>query len=132
MEVVYKMNEPVSVEDVIRVFKSSGITRPVEQKERIQKMIENANLVVSAWDQEKLVGVARALTDFSYCCYLSDLAVDHDYQKSGIGKKLIDMVKEAISEEASFILLAAPSAMEYYPKVGFDKIENGYIIRRMR
>jgi len=132
MEIVYQLNEPVKVDDVIRVFRNSGITRPVDQEERIQKMLDNANLIVTAWDNDRLVGIARAITDFSYCCYLSDLAVDKDYQKSGIGKKLIDKVKETIGEEVALILLSAPNAMDYYPKVGFDRIDNGYIIRRTR
>lgn len=132
MAIQYKINEPVQVEEVIRVFKSSGITRPVDQPERIQKMLQHANLTITAWDNGKLVGIGRALTDFCYCCYLSDLAVDKDYQKSGIGKAIIDKVKEIIGEETALILLSAPNAMEYYPKVGFDKVENGFIIRRKK
>jgi N-acetylglutamate synthase-like GNAT family acetyltransferase len=130
MGIVYKYNEPVKAEDVIQVFKKSGITRPVHQKERIQKMLDHANVILTAWDDDKLVGIARALTDFSYCCYLSDLAVDKDYQKSGIGKELIERIREIIGEEVALILLSAPNAMDYYPKVGFDTVDNGFIIRR--
>jgi N-acetylglutamate synthase-like GNAT family acetyltransferase len=132
MEIVYKYNEPVKAEDVIQVFRNSGITRPIGQKERIQKMLDHANLILTAWDHNRLVGIARALTDFSYCCYLSDLAVDQDYQKSGIGKELIERIRKIIGEEVALILLSAPSAMDYYPKVGFDKVDNGFIIRRKR
>ena len=115
-----------------KYLKKSGIRRPIDQKERIQKMIDNANLIITAWDGTKLVGIARALTHFSYCCYLSDLAVDQDYQKRGIGKTLIECIKEKISDEVALILLSAPEAMEYYPKIGFDPIDNGFIIRRKR
>ncbi|EHL78004.1 MULTISPECIES: GNAT family N-acetyltransferase [Bacillus] len=132
MEIVYKYNEPVKAEDVIQVFRNSGITRPIGQKERIQKMLDHANLILTAWDHNRLVGIARALTDFSYCCYLSDLAVDKDYQKRGIGKELIERIRKIIGEEVALILLSAPSAMDYYPKVGFDKVDNGFIIRRKR
>lgn len=132
LEIVYKLNEPVKVDDVIKVFRNSGITRPVDQKERIQKMLDHANIILTAWDNEKLVGIARALTDFSYCCYLSDLAVDKDYQKVGIGRELIDKVKRTIGEEVALILLSAPNAMSYYPKVSFEKVDNGFIIRRKR
>ncbi|WP_153122844.1 GNAT family N-acetyltransferase [Peribacillus tepidiphilus] len=132
MGIIYKLNEPVKAEEVIQVFKNSGITRPVDQKERIQKMIDQANVIITAWDEGKLVGIARALTDFSYCCYLSDLAVDQQYQKSGIGKQLIERLRDVIGEEVALILLSAPGAMEYYPKVGFDKAENAFIIRRKR
>jgi predicted N-acetyltransferase YhbS len=74
----------------------------------------------------------RGSSDFSYCCYLSDLAVDKDYQKSGIGKELIGRIRNIIGEEVALILLSAPNAMDYYPKVGFDKVDNGFIIRRKR
>ncbi|WCK55491.1 GNAT family N-acetyltransferase [Aneurinibacillus sp. Ricciae_BoGa-3] len=132
MGIIYKINEPVKAEDVIQVFGNSGITRPIGDKERIQKMLDHANIIITAWNHNKLVGIARALTDFSYCCYLSDLAVDKAFQKSGIGRQLIDKVKEIIGEEVALILLSAPNAMEYYPKVGFDKVDNGFIIRRKR
>lgn len=128
----YKKNVELKIEDVIRVFNASTIVRPTNNHLRIQKMFDNADLVISAWCEEKLIGVCRALTDFSYCCYLSDLAVDIEYQKKGIGKTLIEKVKEVIGEEVSLILLSAPKAMEYYPKVGFEKIENGFIINRKR
>lgn len=95
-------------------------------------MFANASLVFSAWHDGKLVGVCRALTDFSYCCYLSDLAVDKAFQRHGIGRELIARVQEAIGDEVALILLSAPEAMEYYPKVGFEKIENGFIIKRAR
>jgi ribosomal protein S18 acetylase RimI-like enzyme len=132
MAITYKCNEPVTADDVIRVFRSSGIRRPVDDKARIQKMLEHANLIVTAWDGDRLVGIARALTDFSYCCYLSDLAVDGDYQRQGIGKALLRQIQDMIGEEVALILLSAANAMEYYPKVGFAKVENGYIIPRRR
>jgi predicted N-acetyltransferase YhbS len=95
-------------------------------------MYANSNLVATAWDEDKLVGVSRSLTDFCYCCYLSDLAVRKDYQSNGIGKKLIELTKNIIGEQTTLILLAAPAAMDYYPKVGFQKIDNGFIIKRTK
>jgi predicted N-acetyltransferase YhbS len=95
-------------------------------------MVANANLVVCARDGEKLVGIARALTDFSYCCYLSDLAVDREYQRMGIGRELVRLVHEQVGDESMLLLLAAPEAQEYYPHIGFEKVENGWIIRRKR
>ncbi|PZD94636.1 GNAT family N-acetyltransferase [Paenibacillus sambharensis] len=132
MGIVYKLNAAVQTEDVIRVFRSSGIKRPVDQPERIAQMLAEANLTITAWDGDKLVGIARALTDFSYCCYLSDLAVDADYQKGGVGKELLGLVRQHIGEEVSLILLSAPEAMEYYPKVGLDKLDNAFGVRRLR
>lgn len=87
------------------------------------------NILFTAWLGDRMIGITRALTDWSFCCYLSDLAVDKDVQKSGIGRELIARVREEIGEGVALILLAAPSAMEYYPKVGFEKIENGFMIK---
>lgn len=126
----YKINFPLNVDEVINVFKSSGINRPVHEPERIFKMIQYANLIISAWNKDKLVGIARSVTDFSYCCYLSDLAVKKEYQHKGIGKKLIELTRQEVSNKSMLLLLSAPPAMEYYPKQGFEKVENGFIIKR--
>jgi ribosomal protein S18 acetylase RimI-like enzyme len=128
----YRKNHQLDPNDVVRVFDASGITRPTHDVGRIGRMFKNSNLIVSAWADGKLIGICRALTDFSYCCYLSDLAVDKAYQKKGIGREMIRHVEDAIGEEVSLILLSAPNAMSYYPNVGFDKIENGFIIKRKR
>ena len=126
----YLKNVDLNLEDIILVFENSSINRPTENKNRIKSMFDNSNLIISAWDQDKLVGLCRALTDFSYCCYLSDIAVDMNYQRKGIGKTMIDFVKKEISDEVSLILLSAPNSMLFYPKLGFGKIENGFIINR--
>lgn len=128
----YKINTPLNTNDVVRVFNASGITRPTHDTARIETMFANANLIISAWDGELLVGIARGLTDHSYCCYLSDLAVDKAYQQQGIGDALLARVRQALSPEVSLILLSAPSAMSYYPKVGFAAAENAFIIQRQR
>lgn len=128
----YRHNFPLDAADVAAVFDASGIRRPSNDLARIERMFANANLVLSAWHEGKLVGVCRALTDFSYCCYLSDLAVDKAFQNRGIGKLLIANVRSAIGEGVALILVSAPEAMAYYPKVGFERIENGFIIKRTR
>ncbi len=118
------------VADIIRVLEESGIVRPTHDVARIEKMFAHANLVVTAWEGETLVGVCRALTDFSYCCYLSDLAVNRSHQGQGIGQQLIEQVKHKIGDQVALILLSASSAMSYYPSIGFENIENGFIIKR--
>lgn len=128
----YRHNFPLAPDDVAAIFDASGIRRPTDDLARIERMLGNANLILSAWHEGKLVGFCRALTDFSYCCYLSDLAVDKAFQKHGIGHELIARVRSAIGEEVAIVLLSAPEAMTYYPKVGFEKIENGFIIKRTR
>lgn len=126
----YFKNRDIESEAVAKVYDSSGIKRPTSDLPRIRRMYENSNLVVSAWKGDELVGVARSLTDFSYCCYLSDLAVSKEHQKSGIGKILVQLTKRIIGPQAMLLLLAAPSAMEYYPHIGFETVKNGFIIKR--
>lgn len=130
MKIQFKINASLRVEDVIEVFKSSEINRPVEDLNRIDQMLKNSNLIISAWDGIELIGIARSVTDYNYCCYLSDLAVRKEYQKSGIGKTLIELTQQTIGDQTMLLLLSAAPAMEYYPKVGFEKVENGFIIKR--
>jgi predicted N-acetyltransferase YhbS len=130
MNITYRNGIIPDTEQIVEVYDSSGINRPTADRVRITKMYSHSNLIVTAWDGDKLVGISRSLTDFCYCCYLSDLAVRKEYQASGVGKKLIELTQTAIGEQTALILLAAPAAMDYYPKVGFQKIDNGYIIKR--
>ncbi|MCX6186270.1 MAG: GNAT family N-acetyltransferase [Bacteroidetes bacterium] len=132
MEITYKLDTTPEVELIIDLYNSSGINRPTKDKDRIAKMFAHSNLIVTAWDNDKLVGIARSLTDFSYCCYLSDIAVRQEYKSAGIGKQLIALTKEKIGEQTMLLLLSAPAAMNYYPKLNFEKVENGFIIKRMR
>lgn len=130
MVIDYRINTPLLAADVSELFKSSGINRPADDLARIQKMIDNADLTVTAWEGDKLVGIARALTDYSYCCYLSDLAVSGEYQKSGIGKELVNRLREHLGDEVTLLLIAAPSAVDYYPRIGFERNDRAYVIPR--
>lgn len=132
MVITFKVNAKIEPHQLAQLFKESGIRRPSEDLNRLKKMIENANLLITAWDGERLVGAARALTDYSYCCYLSDLAVLKEYQNNGIGNDLINEVEKQIGEECTLILLSAPEAMDYYPKLGFEKTDNAFIIPRKK
>ncbi|MDQ9169153.1 GNAT family N-acetyltransferase [Oxalobacteraceae bacterium R-40] len=130
--ITYKLNHPLEADDVIRVFDSSGINRPTRDPERIRRMLKNANLIISAWDGNRLVGVCRALTDFSYCCFLSDLAIDRNHQHRGIGREMIALLRKEIGDEVCLIVQAAAASMSYYPRLGFEKMENGFMIGRKR
>jgi len=132
MEISYKSDICPETAQIIDLYNSSGINRPTANFERTAKMYTNANLVITAWHDEMLVGVARSLTDFCYCCYLSDLAVRLEYQKQGIGKELIRLTQKEIGDQTMLLLLSATGAMDYYPKLGFEKVENGYIIHRKK
>jgi len=130
MDITYRTDLKPAADDIISLYKSSGIIRPVNDKERIEEMYEHSNLVVTAWDGKLLVGVGRSLTDHAYCCYMSDLAVRAEYQQKGIGRRIIEITKETIGERSMLLLLSAPGAMEYYPKVGFEQANNAFIIKR--
>lgn len=131
MKIIYKSFRP-TVEQVIQLYNESGLPRPTNDKQRIQQMFENSNLVISAWDNDKLVGVCRCITDWVWSCYLADLAVCPHYKKSGIGKRLIEMAKSKVGEQSMILLLSVPTAMEYYPKVGFTKEDRGFIMNRTK
>jgi len=109
-----------SVAEFIDVLRRSTLAerRPVNEPERIAGMLTHGNLLCTAWDGDLLVGVARSLTDFSNCCYLADLAVDVAYQRQGIGAELIRLTQSQLHPKATIILLSAPAAQTYYPKIG--------------
>jgi ribosomal protein S18 acetylase RimI-like enzyme len=106
--------------------------RPVNEPERLQRMLRQADIIVTARDGARLVGVSRAITDFAYCCYLSDLAVDVAYQHRGIGKRLIEETHARAGENATLLLVAAPAAETYYPKIGMDRVASCWAIPRKR
>ena len=111
----YKINEPISVKQFTELLNKTtlGARRPLEDEKRVAAMLHHADLLVTAWDGEQLVGVARSVTDFAYCCYLSDLAVDEQYQKQGIGLQLIEHTKQALHPQAKIVLLSAPQSVDY-------------------
>ena len=131
MPILYTVEHDLSVDEFVDVLRRSGLAerRPVDEPDRIRAMVENANLTVSARSEDGLlVGVARSMTDFAFCCYVSDLAVDAAYQGRGIGRELLNRSHEAAGGRANvtLLLLAAPGAVSYYPRVGLAKLENCY------
>lgn len=126
MDTDYRLEPGLAAAEFIDLLIRSTLAerRPVADVDRIERMLRNADLIVTARHGETLVGVARALTDFSYCCYLSDLAVDRAHQKKGIGGALLRQVTSAAGPEARLILLAAPQAAEYYPRIGMVRHES--------
>jgi predicted N-acetyltransferase YhbS len=129
INIIYKVEQTLNPSEFIDVLNRStlGERRPVNNFKQISKMCKNANLIVSARLDGKLIGIARSITDFVYCTYLSDLAVDKEFQKKGIGKRLIEETKKQ-SPLAKLILLSAPAATDYYPKIGMKKHDNCFIL----
>jgi N-acetylglutamate synthase-like GNAT family acetyltransferase len=130
MDIAFSLDKHPTADQIIELYDNAGLPRPTHDKDRIQKMFENSNLIVTAWDKEVLVGVARSITDWVWACYLSDLAVRDEYKKEGIGKELIRLTKEKVGKQSMVLLLSVPTAMEYYPKVGFKKQDSSFIMNR--
>jgi ribosomal protein S18 acetylase RimI-like enzyme len=118
----YRDDAKVTAEEAIDLYIRStlGERRPVDNKETFEAMLKNANLTITAWDQGKLIGISRSLTDFAYVTYLADLAVDQEYQRMGIGKELIAQTQKHLGPNCMIVLLAAPKANEYYEHIGFE------------
>ncbi len=131
-DIEYRRDAAITAAELADLFRRSGIRRPVDDSDRLSAMIRNASLMITAWRSGRLVGVARALTDFSYCCYLSDLAVDRDLQGTGVGSELVRRIKAAAGDQSMLLVLSAPEAMGFYPKVGMEPVDNGWIIKRVR
>lgn len=129
--ITYKEGNELSLDAVIELYEAStlGQRRPVDDRGRMGEMLKNANLVISAWDGDLLVGISRALSDFSYVTYLSDLAVRESHQRRGIGKELIRRTQAAGGEDATLVLLSAPAAERYYPHIGFTHHPQAWILR---
>ena len=130
--ITYTTGNDLDLDAVIDLYRAStlGERRPVDDRKRMAAMLKNATLVVAAWDKVLLVGIARALSDFCYITYLSDLAVRVSHQKKGIGRELIRRTHEAAGLHTGLILLAAPRAQSYYPHIGMTKHESCWIIPR--
>ncbi len=128
----YRRDVSITVQQFRELLMRStlGERRPVDDDECLEEMLENCNLIITALDGGRPVGLARSVTDFYYCCYLSDLAVDVEYQKRGIGKRLIVETQKYLREKCKLILVAAPGANEYYRHIGFTINDRCWILDR--
>ncbi len=132
MKVTYQQEPTLGAAEMLDLLERSTLAerRPVDEADTIEKMIENADILLTARVEERLVGLSRAITDFSYCTYLSDLAVDQDYQRRGIGRELIQRTHAAAGLNTHLILLSAPKAQSYYPHIGMTAHDSCWIIPR--
>ena len=132
MAIVYALEPELTAAEFRAVLIAStlGDRRPVNEPARLEQMLRHADVIVTARDGVRLVGVSRAITDFAYCCYLSDLAVDSAYQQQGIGKRLVEETRRIAGEAAMLMLIAAPAAEGYYPKIGMQHVKSCWLIPR--
>jgi N-acetylglutamate synthase-like GNAT family acetyltransferase len=131
-KIIYRCGVVPAVQRIVKLYNDAGLPRPTRDPKRIKAMFENSDLIITAWDEDKLVGVSRTITDWVWCSYLADLAVSPDYKRSGIGKELIDLTREKIGEQSMLLLLSVPTAMDYYPKVGFVRENRAFTIHRTK
>jgi len=126
----FEVNAEISVDEYVELIKSTSIgeRRPLNDLQRMEGMLKNSNLIVTVRHGKSLVGMARAITDFFWVAYISDLAVGPNFQRIGLGKKLILKLRNELSDECKLFLLAAPSAVGYYPHIGFLKEDRGWVL----
>ena len=128
----YRVNETITPQQFLELLNASSLAerRPIDDFTCIHGMVSNADLTVTAWDSDDLVGVARSVTDFHYCCYLSDLAVAKTHQDRGIGRRLQALTQEQLGPKCLLILLAAPAAHSYYEHIGLTPHPRCWILER--
>ncbi len=134
MPITFALEADLSAQEFRDILIASTLAerRPANDLERLERMLRNADIIATARDGGRLVGFARAVTGFAYCCYLSDLAVGAAYQRRGIGKRLIAETHARAGEGATLILVAAPAAETYYPRIGLQKLRSCWAIPRSR
>jgi predicted N-acetyltransferase YhbS len=127
----YRYGNDLDLEAVTDLYRAStlGERRPIDDDEIVRSMLVHANLVVTAWDAGLLVGLSRTLTDFLYVGYLADLAVRESHQRRGIGVELVRRTRERMGPRSMIVLLAAPKAVDYYPRIGFAKHDSAWLLR---
>jgi predicted N-acetyltransferase YhbS len=127
----YRAGNDLDLDQVIELYRAStlGERRPIDDRERFAAMLKNANLVITAWDADLLVGISRAITDYNYFTYLADLAVRVSHQKQGIGKELMRRTQKLGGPKTNLLLLAAPAAEKYYSHVGFTQAPNAWLLK---
>lgn len=130
MDIEYLTNHTISAQQFQSLLRRStlGLRRPVDDLACLDGMLKHSNLIVSAWHQGELIGIARCVTDFYYCCYLSDLAVDEAFQNKGIGIALQSHVKNQLNELCKIILIASPQAANYYPSIGYEHNDRCWVL----
>jgi GNAT superfamily N-acetyltransferase len=128
-ELTFRQDRRPEVEAIRALYAASPLRRPIHDPERIRRMFEASNVVISAYVGDRLVGLLRGWTDFAYDGYICDLAIHPAFQKTGVGRDLLDRAL-AIGEGVQWVLLASPIARDYYAHVGWEKVENGWKLPR--
>ncbi|REK77008.1 GNAT family N-acetyltransferase [Paenibacillus paeoniae] len=131
MTITFHEDDTITPEELAEVFIQSGIRRPAQDLERLSRMLTHADERLTARADGKLVGILRAITDYAYCCYISDLAVDQAYHGQRIGERLMQKLQEKLgNDEIQYILVSAPTAVGFYERMGMERLDKAFVIRR--
>ncbi|WP_348527733.1 GNAT family N-acetyltransferase [Mesorhizobium sp.] len=127
----------LDVAEFRRVLVDSGLgeTRPIDDEARLKTMLDRANLVLTARldrPDRQLVGVARGVTDFSWVCYISELAVSASAQGLGIGKGLMDEARRQLGPSVAISLISMPDAVGFYERIGMTRMADAFWFSRKR
>jgi predicted N-acetyltransferase YhbS len=131
-DIQYRTDRRVDVAEFKDILERSGLAarRPVGDAQRLERMLQSYNLILTAWDGDLLVGIATCWTDYAHSAYLADLAVAADRQRSGIGRELVYLARTTVGPQVTLMLLSAPAAVDYYPKIGMERFTDCFIFRR--
>ena len=128
----FALDRPVSLDEFRDLLIRSTLSerRPIDDSACLQGMLDNSDIIGTCWLGERLIGIARSVTDYHYCCYLSDLAVDRDFQSQGVGSQLISLTQGKLGPKCKIVLLSAPAASQYYPHIGFQQHSSAWVLPR--
>ena len=132
INITYEIGKIPAINKLIDLFNCSDYF-PIKDKSdlgRIEKMFKNSDIIITAWENKKLIGLSRALSDFSYCCYLSDLCVRDEYKRNGIGRELVTLTKQTAGDECKLILQSSSNAINFYKNIGMENIDSAFIFQR--
>ena len=136
-KIIYASEPELDVAEFRRVLVEStlGETRTVDDEARLQAMLSGADLVLTARldiEGRPLIGVIRAITDFSWVCYISELAVSQSAQGLGIGKGLMDEARRQLGPSVAISLISMPDAVGFYERIGMKRMADAFWFSRKR
>jgi ribosomal protein S18 acetylase RimI-like enzyme len=131
MSILYRGICEVDLDQLTVLFNSVGWERRTADRERLAQLVRGSMYIVSAWDGDRLVGFARAISDGATNAYISTVAVLPEYQQRGIGRELIQRLI-ADRDGIQFVLHANERAYPFYLHLDldFEPFENVLVRRR--
>ncbi len=127
-----KTSSELDAQDILKLFEQAGISKPNWSIDRMQRALKGSSVIVTAWNENELIGFGNAITDFAWIAYLSQLAVNPQFQGMGVGRKLLDLMRSELGEEVTLVVHSAEKASDFYQRAGFEPYSNVFRIPRKR